>query len=70
MIDHSDVNVESRTLNLEQFNPSPLLHMKLQSEAITRLSARFRAPKNVKTCAEIQEYKTMIEAWLKTFPAV
>ena len=70
MIDHTDVDVESPTLSLEGLDPSPLLHMKLQSEAITKLSARFGAPKNVKSCAEIQEYKKIIEEWLKTFPAV
>lgn len=70
MIDHTDVDVESPTLTLENLDPSPLLHMKLQSEAITQLSARFGAPKNVVSCADIQEYKAIIEAWLKTFPAV
>lgn len=70
MVDHTDVNVQSPTLLLENLNPSPLLHMKLQSEAITQLSARFGAPKNVRTAAEIREYKQMIERWMRSFPPV
>lgn len=70
MIDHTDVDVPSPTLTLENLDPSPLLHMKLQSEAITTLAAHFGAPKNVVSCAQIQEYKKIIEAWMATFPAV
>lgn len=70
MIDHTDVSIQSPTLSLESYDPSPLLHMKLQSECITELAARFGAPKNVTTPAEIQEYKAIIEEWMQSFPAV
>ncbi|KAI6778690.1 putative transcriptional regulatory protein-like protein [Emericellopsis cladophorae] len=70
MIDHGDVDVALPTLTLENVDPSPLLHMKLQAQAITTLAARFGAPKNVKTHDEILEYKTIIEDWLAGFPAV
>ena len=70
MIDHADVDVKSPTLTLENLDPSPLLHMKLQSEAITQLAARFGAPKNVRTPVEVQQYKVMIESWMRCFPKV
>lgn len=44
--------------------------MKSQSEAIAILAARFGAPKNVQTPAEIQEYKGILETWMRTFPPV
>lgn len=44
--------------------------MKLQSEVITQLSVRFGAPKNVRPCAEIEEYKGILDVWFRTLPAV
>jgi len=70
MIDHGDVHVKPPTLTLENVDPSPLLYMKLQSECITTLAARFKAPKNVKTAAETQENKRIIEKWMHSWPAV
>ncbi|CAM1510088.1 Fc.00g004230.m01.CDS01 [Cosmosporella sp. VM-42] len=70
IIDHTDIDVNLPNLTLEDLNPSPLLHMKLQSEVIGDLAARFSAPKNVVTLAEIEEYKGMIEAWFRSFPPV
>jgi hypothetical protein len=70
MIDHADVDVALPTLTLESVTPSPLLHMKLQAQVITRLAARFGAPKNVRTHDEILDYKAILEHWISTFPAV
>lgn len=70
IIDHRDVDVPQPTLTLERLYPSPLLHMKLQAEAVTILAERFGAPKNVQTPAEIQEYLRILETWMRTFPPV
>ncbi|TVY66728.1 putative transcription factor sol4 [Fusarium oxysporum f. sp. cubense] len=70
IIDHSDINVEPPSLTLEDFSPSPLLHMKLQSELVTQLAQRWGAPKNITSASDIQEYKSMLEDWIRRFPAV
>ncbi|KAF4468905.1 transcriptional regulatory [Fusarium albosuccineum] len=70
IIDHTDIDVEPPSLTLEDFSPSPLLHMKLQSELVTDLAARWGAPKNIVSSSEVQEYKRMIEDWIRSFPAV
>ncbi|KAM0561354.1 hypothetical protein ACHAPJ_003233 [Fusarium lateritium] len=70
IIDHSDINVEPPSLTLEDFSPSPLLHMKLQSELVTQLAQRWGAPKNITSTSEVQEYKGMLEEWIRAFPAV
>ncbi|KAH7262517.1 fungal-specific transcription factor domain-containing protein [Fusarium tricinctum] len=70
IIDHSDINVEPPSLALEDFSPSPLLHMKLQSELVTQLAQRWGAPKNITSANDIQEYKATLEQWIGRFPAV
>ncbi|CAI6101326.1 unnamed protein product [Clonostachys chloroleuca] len=70
LIDHGTSSVAQPTLALEEFYPSPLLHMKLQSEAIALLASRFQAPKNVVTPKDIQDYKGILETWIRNFPAV
>lgn len=69
IIDRSDCDVGQPTLTLEGYSPSPLLHMKLQSQLIGQLSARFGVPKNATSPAQVQEYINMVEAWIRTFPA-
>jgi hypothetical protein len=44
--------------------------MKLQSEVIELLAARFGAPKNVKTPADILRYKEILEQWIGSFPPI
>jgi hypothetical protein len=70
LIDHTDVDVQQPTLHLENFYPSPLLYMRLQSEVIELLAARFGAPKNVKTPTDILRYREILEQWIQSFPAV
>lgn len=70
IIDHTDINVEPPSLTLENLTPSPLLHMKLQSELVTDLARRWGAPKNITTIDEIREYKIQIEEWIDKFPPV
>ncbi|RSL93389.1 hypothetical protein CEP52_013253 [Fusarium oligoseptatum] len=70
IIDHTDIDVEPPSLTLENLSPSPLLHMNLQSELVTQLAQRWTAPKNINTTSEVQEYKRMLEDWIRAFPAV
>ncbi|RSL72080.1 hypothetical protein CEP53_001283 [Fusarium sp. AF-6] len=70
IIDHTDIDVEPPSLTLEDLSPSPLLHMKLQSELVTQLAQRWSAPKNINTASEVQEYKRMLEDWIRDFPVV
>lgn len=68
IIDHRDVDVKQPTLAMEGYSPSPLLHMKLQAEAVAILASRFGAPRNVETPQQIQAYLQILEAWMRTFP--
>lgn len=70
LINHTEVSVTQPTVTLEGFDPSPLLHMKLQSEIIAVLAERFGAPKNVVTPNDILEYKDILETWIRSFPPV
>lgn len=68
IIDRTDCDVELPTLTLEDYSPSPLMHMKLQSELIGRLAQRFGAPKNVISTSDVLEYKLIIDDWMQSFP--
>lgn len=68
IIDRSECQVGLPSLKLEGYSPSPLLHMKLQSELITHLSRRFGLPKNVVSPADVREYQGIVAAWMSNFP--
>jgi hypothetical protein len=70
IIDRSDCTVELPTLALETYSPSPVLYMKMQSELIRDLAARFQAPKYVTSPEQVLEYKGMVEDWMRSFPQV
>lgn len=70
IVDHRDVDVAQPTLTLEGHDPSPLLHMKLQAQAVAILASKFGAPRNVETPQQIQEYLRILEDWMRTFPTV
>ncbi|PHH77486.1 hypothetical protein CDD80_550 [Ophiocordyceps camponoti-rufipedis] len=73
IIDRDDCTAELPSLTLERYpgrTPSPLLHMKMQSELTRQLASRFSAPKNIQEPAQVLEYQALIEAWMKRFPAV
>lgn len=67
LIDRTEVDVALPNLALEE-QPSPLLHMKLQSKLIRQIASRFGAPKNVIQPDDVLEYRKMIEAWMEGFP--
>ncbi|KAI1053649.1 hypothetical protein LB505_012733 [Fusarium chuoi] len=68
MIDRTCCKVGLPELTLEGTTPSPLLHLKLQSELIRKLFKRFGSTKNVVETADIQEYQKMLEDWMEKFP--
>lgn len=68
IIDRTDCDVDLPSLTLEGYSPSPLLHMKMQSELISRLAKRFGLPKNVVEPEDVQEYQLMLEEWMADFP--
>ncbi|UNI17870.1 hypothetical protein JDV02_004184 [Purpureocillium takamizusanense] len=68
LIDRTDCDVGHPSLKLEGYSPSPLLHMRLQSEIIMRLSHRFGSIKNVASPDDVQEYRRLIDDWTYTFP--
>ncbi|KJZ78305.1 hypothetical protein HIM_02343 [Hirsutella minnesotensis 3608] len=73
IINREDCTAELPSLNLESFSahaPSPLLHMKMQSELTRQLASRFSAPKNIIKPSEVHEYQVLIEAWMRKFPPV
>ncbi|PHH64565.1 hypothetical protein CDD81_4344 [Ophiocordyceps australis] len=73
IINRVDCDSQLPSLTLEKFSshaPSPLLHMKMQSELTRQLASRFSAPKNIIQPAEVEEYKELIEAWVRKFPPI
>lgn len=68
IIDRSDCDVGLPCLTLEGYSPSPLLHMKLQSELIGHLSKRFGNAKAVARPADVQAYQMIVETWMRSFP--
>ncbi|KAI1067158.1 hypothetical protein LB506_003849 [Fusarium annulatum] len=70
MIDRTCCKVGLPELTLEGTTPSPLLHLKLQSELIRKLFNRFGSTKNVVESADIQEYQKMLEDWMEKFPPI
>ncbi|KAF5594035.1 transcriptional regulatory [Fusarium subglutinans] len=70
MIDRTYCKVGLPELNLEGTTPSPMLHLKLQSELIRRLFNRFGPTRNVVEPVDIQEYQKMLEVWMTKFPPI
>jgi hypothetical protein len=68
IIDRSDCDIGLPSLSLEDFDPSPLLHMKLQSQLIGKLARTFGLPKYVVSVEDVQKYQQMIEVWIASFP--
>lgn len=69
LIDRTDTDVGLPSLTLEGYTPSPLQHMKLQSELIVQLFNRFGLPKNVVRPNEVQDYQAIVDRWMSTFPS-
>ncbi|KAK8141042.1 hypothetical protein G3M48_000962 [Beauveria asiatica] len=70
LIDRSECKVSLPALTLENYSPSPLLHMKLQSEVIGELATRFGSPREVTSPAQIDQYTRVIINWMQRFPQV
>lgn len=70
LIDRSECQVSLPTLTLENYSPSPLLHMKLQSQVIGQLASRFGSPREVTAPAQIDQYTQIIKSWVQGFPKV
>ncbi|KAG6033711.1 hypothetical protein E4U41_006844 [Claviceps citrina] len=68
IIDRSDCDVGLPNLTLEGYSPSPLMHIKLQSELIGHLSKRFGNAKAVVRPPEVDMYRTIVETWMSNFP--
>lgn len=70
LIDRGGCTAELPELTLERYDPSPLEHMKMQSQLTRELASRFGAPKNIISTEEVQEYKVIILAWVRQFPKI
>ncbi|OAQ97901.1 hypothetical protein LLEC1_04570 [Akanthomyces lecanii] len=70
LIDRGGCTAELPDLTLEGYDPSPMEHMKMQSQLTRELSSRFGAPKNIISTHEVQEYKAIIEAWVRRYPKI
>ncbi|OAA73606.1 Fungal specific transcription factor [Cordyceps fumosorosea ARSEF 2679] len=70
LIDRSECKVSLPALTLESYSPSPLLHVKLQSEVIAELASRFGSPREVTSPAQIDQYTGVILTWMNKFPQV
>lgn len=63
LIDRSECKVSLPKLTLENCSPSPLLHMRLQTEVISELSSRFGSPCQVMSPAQLDQYSHVITSW-------
>lgn len=72
IIDREDCDIELPSLALEGDEPSPIMHMKLQSKLIAQVSKKYRKATDlmVATPAGTLEYRQLLEAWRATFPSV
>ncbi|KAM3436897.1 hypothetical protein NHJ13734_004861 [Beauveria thailandica] len=70
LIDRGGCTAELPDLTLEGYDPSPMEHMKMQSQLTRELASRFGAPKNVISTQEVQEYKEIILAWVRRYPKI
>ncbi|KAJ3477229.1 hypothetical protein NLG97_g8893 [Lecanicillium saksenae] len=70
LIDRGGCTAQLPDLTLEGYNPSPMEHMKMQSQLTRELASRFGAPKNIISTQEVQEYKEIILAWVRRYPKI
>lgn len=68
IIDRSDCDVGLPSLSLEEYEPSPLLHMKLQSAIINQLAQTFGLVKYITAPADVHRHNGMLQAWMNSFP--
>ncbi|KAG5942354.1 hypothetical protein E4U53_007256 [Claviceps sorghi] len=68
IIDRSDCDVGLPNLTLEGYSPSPLLHIKLQSEVIGHLSNRFSNARTVVATTDVETYQTIVDTWMRNLP--
>lgn len=51
-------------------DPSPILHMRLQSEIVTDLSVEYPRPGAIVTPEDVRHYHRMVSKWSRSFPPV
>ncbi|EGX91054.1 Fungal transcriptional regulatory protein [Cordyceps militaris CM01] len=69
IVNWSAVEVVLPALTMEAFSPSPMLHMKIQSQLISQLAVTYPNTINLEP-SEIRQYQATVEAWAKAFPRV
>ncbi|KAM3488966.1 hypothetical protein MY3957_007727 [Beauveria namnaoensis] len=70
IVDWSAVEVVLPSLTMEAFSPSPMLHMKIQSQLVSQLAATYPNDKTNMELSTIRQYQGTVEAWAKAFPRV
>ncbi|KAH8712831.1 putative transcription factor sol4 [Beauveria bassiana] len=70
IVNWSAVEVVLPSLTMEAFSPSPMLHMKIQSQLISQLAATYPNDKTNMELSTIRQYQSTVEAWAKAFPRV
>ncbi|OAQ99169.1 hypothetical protein LLEC1_01243 [Akanthomyces lecanii] len=69
IVNWSAVEVVLPALTMEAFSPSPMLHMKIQSQLISQLAATYPNSNNLEA-SQIRQYQATVETWAKAFPRV
>lgn len=70
IIDRSDCQVQLPRLDTEVYNPPPCLHLKLLSQLIRRVAARFGDTRKITKSDDVHEYQIMVETWMNELPPV
>ncbi|KAJ4150491.1 hypothetical protein LMH87_011239 [Akanthomyces muscarius] len=69
IVNWSAVEVVLPALTMEAFSPSPMLHMKIQSQLISQLAATYPNSNNLEP-NQIRKYQATVENWARAFPRV
>ncbi|XWW98322.1 hypothetical protein V2A60_006322 [Cordyceps javanica] len=70
IVNWSAVEVVLPALTMEAFSPSPMLHMKIQSQLISQLAVTYPNDKDNLEPSRICQYQATVEAWARAFPRV
>lgn len=66
----ASVEVTLPALTMEGVDPSPMLHITMQSELITKLAIEYPGPKSVVKPSQVRHYESLIKTWTQAFPGV
>lgn len=68
LVDRAEPDIGLPSLTFEDYPVSPMLHLKLQAELVGLIFQRFGPPKILTDPNDIEDYRTIMEDFMQTFP--